>query len=48
MRAIPLRLTPGIDLRQALERWMGEQKQRHNLHGDGSFNSACTITRAST
>ena len=28
MRVIPLRLTPGEDLRRALEGWMGEQQEQ--------------------
>ena len=28
MKVVPLRLTPGADLRQALEAWMGEQQEQ--------------------
>ncbi|MEA5424757.1 MULTISPECIES: PPC domain-containing DNA-binding protein [unclassified Synechococcus] len=28
MKVLPLRLTPGDDLRQALETWMGEQQEQ--------------------
>lgn len=28
MKVVPLRLTPGDDLRQALEAWMGQQRQQ--------------------
>lgn len=28
MKVVPLRLTPGQDLRQALENWMGEQQEQ--------------------
>jgi hypothetical protein len=28
MKVIPLRLTPGQDLRRALEAWMGEQEEQ--------------------
>ena len=28
MKVVPLRLQPGVDLRQALETWMGEQQEQ--------------------
>ena len=40
MKVVPLRLTPGDDLRQALEAWMGEQEEQAAclLSGIGSLS----------